>query len=109
MLKIINNRIYLTRGDTGYIEIDLADEDNDAIELDDSDEVVFTLKESTSNNEAILTKTLDEGIVKILPEDTEDLDYGNYVYDIQLTRSNGDVFTIVEPTLFKIMEEVTYA
>lgn len=109
MLKVIHNRIYLTRGDTAYIEVDLTDENGNAIELEDDDQLIFTVKYSTSKKNALLTKTVNEGLVTLSPDDTSDLDFGCYVYDIQLTRSNGDVFTIVEPTLFKITEEVTYA
>lgn len=45
--------------------------------------------------------------INILPEDTESLRFGKYVYDVQLT-FNGAVKTIIKPSTFTIGEEVTY-
>ena len=44
----------------------------------------------------------------IEPEDTSGLDFGNYVYDVELTLADGTVNTIIPPSTFKVMGEVTY-
>ena len=46
--------------------------------------------------------------IEIAPEDTHSLDFGNYVYDIQLTKASGWVTTIVETSEFELKTEVTY-
>ena len=40
------------------------------------------------------------------PEDTKDLGFGHYHYDIQLIRRNGDVTTFVEDKTLEITGEV---
>ena len=49
-----------------------------------------------------------EAVIPIYPEDTEPLEFGSYVYDIQVTRANGTVTTLIVPSAFKLTEEVTY-
>ena len=40
-------------------------------------------------------------------EDTKAMAFGKYVYDIQLTMADGDVYTIVPPATFDLLKEVT--
>ncbi|MCD8124274.1 MAG: hypothetical protein LUE23_04445 [Lachnospiraceae bacterium] len=40
------------------------------------------------------------------PEDTKDLAFGRYVYDIQLTKSTGEVDTFIPKGTLKLTEEV---
>jgi hypothetical protein len=47
-------------------------------------------------------------VVEIDPEDTKDLRFGQYVYDVQWTQSNGTIITLVKPSKFIIEHEVTY-
>lgn len=42
-----------------------------------------------------------------LPEDTSCMVYGDYVYDVQMTRKNGDVKTIIKPAKFTLLPDVT--
>ena len=42
----------------------------------------------------------------LLPEETKRLNFGKYVYDIQLTRADGRVDTIIAKAAFKLTEEV---
>ena len=48
------------------------------------------------------------GEIKISPDDTKNLDYGQYFYDVQVTMANGDVATVIPPTAFNILEEVNF-
>ena len=52
----------------------------------------------------------DDGtaLININPEDTNDLSYVSYVYDIQLTKQDGTVKTIILPSKLTITGEVTY-
>ena len=40
------------------------------------------------------------------PQDTADLNFGKYVYDIQLTKANGKVDTFISKAILKLSEEV---
>ena len=48
------------------------------------------------------------GEIRISPDDTKNLEYGQYVYDVQVTMANGDVATVIPPTTFNILEEVNF-
>ena len=57
----------------------------------------------------IVTEFPDGKAVFIIePDDTEGLDFGNYVYDIQVTWAGGVVKTLVGPARWRLTEEVTY-
>lgn len=98
--------ITLTRGDYASFHIDIFDEAGFPYELQEGDKVIFTVKRNTRTREIFIQK---EGIdIEILPSDTENANYGTYVYDVELTYSNGHVDTFVGPANFVISEEVTW-
>lgn len=101
-----HNRIELTRGDSLDIRIDLADEDGEPYELREGDELTLTVKRDTSSPRALITKHGQD--VTFAPADTEGLDYGTYWYDVQLTSADGRVCTVVRPSEFRVLEEVTW-
>ncbi len=48
-----------------------------------------------------------EAVLAIMPEDTKNLDFGSFVYDISLVNAEKNfVNTIIEPSSFTITEEV---
>jgi len=108
MIRINRNRIYLTRGDSASFTIELEDDCGNQYFLEDGDELVFTLKKSVMDKEFIIQKRVMDYEFKLYPEETTGLTYGNYYYDIQLTKINGDVCTVVTPTLLEICPEVTF-
>lgn len=92
-----DNVMMLTRGDSAYFNIDITDGNGVPIQLSETDKVAFTVKKSTSDEEVLFQKV--GTAVSINPEDTRGLEYGNYVYDIQVTFENGDVDTIIAPEI----------
>lgn len=40
------------------------------------------------------------------PDDTKDLDFGTYVYDIQLQKTTGEVYTFITKSYLTLTEEV---
>lgn len=110
MLNITENRISLTRGDTAYLDIEVKIDGN-AYELQEDDTLTLTVKKkpSDTDSEPILIQKViyGETLFHIEPSDTAELPFGKYKYDVQLNKANGDVFTIIEPTLFIVLEEVT--
>lgn len=77
------------------------------------DIITFTVRK-TVTDPIVIQKTVstfdNEGkaLIIISPGDTESLDFDDYVYDIQLTSHTGAIMTIIEPSRFRIKEEVTY-
>ena len=78
----------------------------------------FTCKANFDDNEELFHKELEKGInfsnqdgtklyyiVRVAPEDTENLEAGMYYYDLSI-ELNGDVFTILNGSL-KIESDVT--
>lgn len=109
MLYVEGTTIKLTRGDTAFLTILIEREGTgQAYELAEEDALVFTVKKNTYEREALIQKKLLGGnLFEFTPEDTAGLDFGLYVYDVQLTTAVGHVFTVVEASDFRILEEVT--
>lgn len=106
MFNITNNIMQITRGDSAVFEIEVYDADDKQYTLQEGDLLEFTVKKNTKASEALIHKI--GSLIELYPEDTKDLKYGNYVYDVQLTFASGSVDTIITPTAFAILEEVTF-
>ena len=108
MFKVQNNKIAITRGDTGIFRLDIQDTQGNNYNYE-NDTVVFTVKENTKTTETLIKKTISPlSDVVIEPGDTKDLDYGDYVYDVQLTTTEGVVDTVIAPSVFRVLPEVTF-
>ena len=107
---IINGtNISMTRGDTESITVTL----DDGIGFVEGDIIELTVRVNPSSSNVELYKKVtefDEGKarIEIRSEDTEGLIFRSYVYDVQLTRANGGIHTIIKPSMFEILPEVTY-
>lgn len=100
-------KVTTTRGDTLYVDVSL-----DGYEVNEGDTLTLTVKSSTET-EVILIQKVEEVTeqaveFKILPTDTKDFKYGDYVYDVQLNTADGDVFTVIKPSVFRVTDEVTW-
>nr|MBQ4455631.1 hypothetical protein [Clostridia bacterium] len=100
----------IVRGDSAEFGIDLweLDDNNNKVpyELQDGDSLKFTVKTSTKTKDVVFQKEGQE--ITIDPEDTEDLKYGTYKYDVEFTGADGYVDTIIRPKDFVVAEEVTF-
>ena len=106
MLEVMNNSVTLVRGDSGTLKVDIAYSDGKQYVLQDGDVLKFTMRKKVESEEIVLQKTLEEDILHIVPNDTVNLEFGVYVYDIVLLMYTGDVFTIIPASNFKISQEV---
>ena len=120
--KTVNNDIYLTRGDTVSMPVTLTSKSDSKVRYipeAGTDALVFTVKKTTNDKTALITKSLADGtitfdsagngVISILPADTAGLDYGIYYYDLQLTTPDAaGVQTVISPSVFKVCEEVTF-
>jgi len=84
------------------------------------DKIYFTVKNSIYSAEKILQKIvtefteMGEAIIQITPQDTRDMNFRDYVYDVQANFGDGKVLTIIPPdpslppSKFTLTGEVTY-
>ena len=109
-MLIVNpdNSIELTRGDTARLTVPLTDDSGAAYEMQSTDELVMTVKSSVNDDTPCFQKiVVGSNEIHIKPSDTANLNFGKYVYDVELRISEDDVYTVIEKTMFKIREEVT--
>lgn len=108
MFRIFKNKIFLTRGDSAIFTLTITDTNGDEYTPAEGDEITFTVKANTETRDILIQKDASSGKIEIQLEDTENLEYGNYVYDVQLKKSDGYVDTIITPHEFRLEEEVTF-
>lgn len=100
--KVTGTTISITRGDTGYFKFTpyVVNDDGSKTEyeIQEGDRIRFAMKKKLSDSfEVLLTKDVDTSTfrMKLDPEDTQNLDFGQYVYDVQLTTASGEVNTYI--------------
>ncbi len=101
----------LTRGDTFSLEVEITENG----EYQTVDEMFLTVKESYSADEILFQKKIGDGIklkdnkylISIYPEDTNDFEYKQYVYDVEIIK--GNIKKTLEVGILRICDEVTFA
>mgnify|MGYP001351689261 CR=1 FL=1 len=105
MLRIVNNKVYLVRGDSGAITVTVLNPDGSVRAIQPDDEILMTVR-AAPTSEILFQKTGPEILIE--PEDTASLAFGTYCYDVQITLADGTVDMIIPKNEFLILEEVTY-
>lgn len=106
----------ITRGDYKVFRFQRKNKNKEVItEL--PDKMYFTIKKSCCKKEALIQKTLEKGItyseednfyrIEMLPEDTCDLGFGDYKYDIEIIYDQNKPKTLKVGKI-SIKEEVTH-
>lgn len=98
----------MVRGDSEMIVVRCPDEP-----FVPGDVIEFSVRKKVKTERLLhkIVTVFDNGVAHIMIDhsDTEPLDFGDYVYDIQVTRgSNGWVTTLVDTSKFVLKTEVTY-
>lgn len=108
MQKISGTKIMLTRGDTLKAHVSMIKQDGSEYVPQEGDSIRFAMKKSYSDSSVLVEKTIpnDTLLLHLEPNDTKLLEFGSYVYDIELTYSNGDVDTFIDRSVFELTEEV---
>lgn len=110
MLHILDNgTIRLTRGDTARLTVPITNKANgEEYRMQSGDILYFTIKKSAKDAEPLVQKsTTGSNVIRIEPSDTKSLSFNKYKYDVQLTMASGDIYTVIEPSIFEVMEEIT--
>lgn len=98
--------ISMTRGDSESITVRCNEP------FVEGDTVTFTMRpdvdDAISLQKAVTDFPDGNAVIPFYPEDTEGLEFGDYVYDVQLTRADGTVTTLLVPAKFTLKDEVTY-
>lgn len=104
----------LTRGDTAFITISAANSAGEHRPFVNGDTVRFTVKRDVNAVDSVIQKVFTDFeldgtiLLTITPDDTKGLHYRDYVYDVELTTNDGIVITIVKPSKFTVLPEVTF-
>ena len=112
MLYVLSDgTIRLTRGDTARLIVPIVNripgQEEVPYTIKSTDILELSIKKSVKDDDSLVHKEIvGSNIFHILPTDTKNLSFGKYVYDVQLTTDN-DIYTVVEPSTFEIMKEVT--
>ena len=109
MLKISGTTITLTRGDSALIALTLTYKNGDFYEPAEGDQIRFAVKKTFNDLVPpllVVNIPTDTLLLYISPEDSKQLAYGQYKYDIQLTTGSGDVDTFIDRANLVITEEV---
>ena len=98
--------ISMTRGDSESLTVK-------GLSLVHGDIIYMTARTNVNSVTKELEKKITEfvngeAVIGITPEDTKNMRFMTYVYDIQLTRADGSVTTIIKEHELKIEGEVTY-
>ena len=108
MVEVNGTTITMTRGDTARISVFITDSEGDQYIPEEGDSIRFAAKQNyTDGTPLILIDVPTDSLVfTIQPDDTKNLAFGNYVYDIELTKVDGTVDTFITKAKLKITEEV---
>lgn len=106
--SISGTTIKLTRGDTFEAVITAVDPNGENYIPREGDSIRFAMKGKYEDVKPLLIVDIpaDTMILTLKPEDTKDLPFGKYVYDIQLTYADGRVDTFITKAKLVLTEEV---
>lgn len=112
MLTVRGTNITMNRCDSVYITVTVRKNDGTEMELGEGDTLYFAAKrKATDKDYAIAPKPLlnenGHGVLELCPEDTEQLEFGTYIYDVQLVTAGGTVSTVIKPSQLVIEESIT--
>lgn len=100
--------ITLTRGDSFAADIGIIQPDGEPYAPSEGDQIRFAMKRNVKDEEVLILREIPIDTMRLVltPEDTKDLEFGSYVYDIQLTKSTGEVDTFITKSTLTLTEEV---
>lgn len=117
MIDITGTTISMTRGDSLSVTIVMKDATGQPYTPAEGDVIRFALKSAEftlgrkafKDTDPLITKVIpnDTLVLALAPADTKQLNFGDYIYDIQLTHADGTVDTFIYEAKFVIRPEVS--
>lgn len=102
MIKIGDKTIHLTRGDSCIINLSIEDQSGIPYEPLPTDTIIFTVKPDINNDYYVIRKIFNNQQIKLPKEDTINLNFGEYFYDVRLEGHNANYDTILDSGTFII-------
>ena len=108
MVKIRNNKISITRGDTLETKVSIKMDNGEDYIPSEEDQIRFALKQDYDDEQPLIVKVIpyDTLILRLEAAETKELEVGSYVYDIELTTPDGFVDTFIDKQTLTVTEEV---
>lgn len=102
MIKINDKTIRLTRGDSCVINLTIYEADGTTVYTPtENDHIIFTVKPDINNDYYVLIISFVNGSLVLYKEDTINLNFGEYFYDVRL-ENNNNYDTILDQGVFII-------
>ena len=107
----MRQKITVTRGRSETIRVVVPDANGNAYVMSEGETLLFGVKKADASGDLLILKTTTEcadGVAtfQLTPEDTIDLEYGRYAYDVSL-KSGVDLFDVVKTAPFVVESNVT--
>lgn len=103
MVYVDDTKIFITRGNTAMINVELT-QDGEPYTLAEGDRLIISVKRKYPFNNIVLDKVSTTGQFLFIVDDTIDLAFGAYDYDITFYGIDGTVDTFITG-IFEIGEE----
>lgn len=99
MLRIVNNKIYIVRGDDEVIRLAIrhSDDERTPYQMQADDVITLTVREFPNSASPVLLQingAPGSDCIEIRHEDTAGMEYGSYSADLQLVRADGRRMTV---------------
>lgn len=94
MLKIEDNNIYLTKGDTATINIDLY-YDGEPWEMQEGDKISLAIKRNVNFNNTVFSREYSTTQINLLSSDTSGLSFGDYEYSLTYIHNDENIDTFL--------------
>lgn len=106
--SVKKNAIMLTRGDTFKGRVSITTPDGSEYVPESGDRIRFAMKRDYNDLDVLIEKDIpiDTMMLVLESSDTKPFAFGDYVYDIQITKANGDVDTFITKSRITLTEEV---
>ena len=106
--KIKKDVIFLTKGDSLWLQLSISDKDGVPYTPDTRDSIRFALNKTLNTDDPLLVKDIPNDTLELIIEDfeSEPLEVGTYWYDVEIVHSNGFRDTFIGPNKFIVTDEV---
>lgn len=108
--SVSGTKITMTRGDTARFNVAIKYQANGVTyHPAETDRIRFSVKKYLSDKSPIIVKEVPvlSMILVIDPQDTENLSFGIYHYDMELVKENGDTETFITDSVLELTSEVS--
>lgn len=100
-------KISMTRGDSLACELSVT-RNGEPYTPVDGDVIRFAMKKHVNDENVLIEKIIPNDTLQLIinPEDTKNLPFGEYRYDVQITFADGFVSTFITDSPFELTSEV---